>query len=789
MIFKKEGVSLFLILILFSSFRHHSSLIGEEEKEKPLRAGLQSDQGELEASIPLAPERDNSRLPSRFSLKDKLPVVLSQKGQASSVGFALGYALKSYTENEKKEKPINLSKLSIDNSSDQKLLFSPTYLYNATNQGKDQGGSLLQGLIILRMNGILTWEDLPYREDDYKSRSYLKDRASLAHRIHNFYKIPNSNLNQIKSYISSGSPLPASVLFYKGYAKYKKNEIIQKTDGSFLGAQAVLIAGYDDSKKAFLVMNSWGVDWGDDGYAWVDYKFFQKSVQSIYWVDDPPLLPSPDKLSESYPTDISASKGNYKDKIRLSWNSVRGAIGYEIYRKRTTANKYELVGLSLNPFFDDAGVQSELSYHYTVATVFSSDSSLPYPGNSEGFASTKTRPISGMRITGLVASQGNFKDRIEISWNPIPGNTSYHIYKYNPYSKQFRILSKVSKPEFTDRKALRNGNLEFYRVSVAGSYVESTLSQAALGNTSAITMNLPPPDSVKVSQGDFAEEIRLEWNNVEGAENYKIYRMPTNAKQWEELAETKSNTYIDKNPKDSSNYYSIAALNRIGNPSRGSLPVMGSLSQLRGRSMGLHPPKKLETRMIPHSSKDPYIRITWEPVKDANSYSIYTRDIGGSWKKLSSTKANYFQDKIDSGKIRLFSVTSNNDSEIEGAKSKEIPVAFMEPVVDNVKSRSFGTDSNLEKFKGPWSTMYWDGKGNITQLQLVIQSDDEQNTTCKVLFNNRTIYQGDYIQETKIHDPKGRFQIAMGDTEQALKMDIKDKTIFPETTTLSFLRD
>ncbi len=37
---------------------------------------------------------------------------------------------------------------------------------------------------------------------------------------------------------------------------------------------AILIVGWDDSKQAFLVKNSWGTDWGMDGYCWVKYDHY-----------------------------------------------------------------------------------------------------------------------------------------------------------------------------------------------------------------------------------------------------------------------------------------------------------------------------------------------------------------------------------------------------------------------------------------------------------------------------------------------------------------------------------
>jgi len=37
---------------------------------------------------------------------------------------------------------------------------------------------------------------------------------------------------------------------------------------------AMLIVGYDNTKNAFKIINSWGTNWGDNGYSWVNYNFF-----------------------------------------------------------------------------------------------------------------------------------------------------------------------------------------------------------------------------------------------------------------------------------------------------------------------------------------------------------------------------------------------------------------------------------------------------------------------------------------------------------------------------------
>ena len=60
----------------------------------------------------------------------------------------------------------------------------------------------------------------------------------------------------------------------------------------------VLIVGYDDDKVSindrdgntatgcFLIRNSWGEDWGDYGYGWIPYQFFQPKFNGDVLIDD-----------------------------------------------------------------------------------------------------------------------------------------------------------------------------------------------------------------------------------------------------------------------------------------------------------------------------------------------------------------------------------------------------------------------------------------------------------------------------------------------------------------------
>ena len=43
---------------------------------------------------------------------------------------------------------------------------------------------------------------------------------------------------------------------------------------TLLGGHAVCIVGYDDSRSIFIGRNSWGKSWGDRGYFYIPYDYY-----------------------------------------------------------------------------------------------------------------------------------------------------------------------------------------------------------------------------------------------------------------------------------------------------------------------------------------------------------------------------------------------------------------------------------------------------------------------------------------------------------------------------------
>jgi hypothetical protein len=115
--------------------------------------------------------------------------------------------------------------------------------------------------------------------------------AAEKHQAIYFYRCPS--LRTIRAAISHGFPVqagfdcPADIF---SYATQGTGEIYYPEDESrFDGGHAIVLVGYDDTKRvgsdlgAFRIANSWGATWGDHGFGWLGYRFFERGHATDAW--------------------------------------------------------------------------------------------------------------------------------------------------------------------------------------------------------------------------------------------------------------------------------------------------------------------------------------------------------------------------------------------------------------------------------------------------------------------------------------------------------------------------
>ena len=96
------------------------------------------------------------------------------------------------------------------------------------------------------------------------------------------------NLFHLRSCLASGFPF---VFGFSVYSSFMSDEVKQtgimpmpEEDEDMLGGHAVMAAGYDNDTRMFLIRNSWGKKWGDNGYFWMPYDYVSKTNNcSDFW--------------------------------------------------------------------------------------------------------------------------------------------------------------------------------------------------------------------------------------------------------------------------------------------------------------------------------------------------------------------------------------------------------------------------------------------------------------------------------------------------------------------------
>ncbi len=233
------------------------------------QGAAQGDGHELRAALDeILMDAAAANLPASVDLRPKMPPV-GRQTMNDCAAWAFGYYARSYIEARNQQWTPK----------EDSLIFSPSFIYNQVNGGKDEGSNPVKVLELLRDQGASTLETFPYAPKDHLVQPPAVARAEApVFRIEDFGMVQSGA--QMRALLARGEVVVVGVrtnpIFSAGrYSVYDtaahERGRAMRTAGQPHGYHAMAIAGYDDARQAFLFMNSWGKDWGDGGAVWVHY--------------------------------------------------------------------------------------------------------------------------------------------------------------------------------------------------------------------------------------------------------------------------------------------------------------------------------------------------------------------------------------------------------------------------------------------------------------------------------------------------------------------------------------
>ena len=178
-------------------------------------------------------------------------------------------------------------------------------LVSCSGAGSCSGGYPGSASTYIRDVGLPLETCFPYTATNNSCSNACSNWQASAYKVKGWHTastsgVPSVKIEDLKNALYTYGPVLATFYVYNDFYSYRSG-VYSYATGSYLGAHAVLIVGYDDANQAFIVKNSWGTGWGETGYFRIAYSevggtsnFAYSSIAYDGYGDNSPPDPDPD---------------------------------------------------------------------------------------------------------------------------------------------------------------------------------------------------------------------------------------------------------------------------------------------------------------------------------------------------------------------------------------------------------------------------------------------------------------------------------------------------------------
>ncbi|WEK35941.1 MAG: C1 family peptidase [Candidatus Pseudobacter hemicellulosilyticus] len=244
---------------------------------------------------PLADDDTKNPLPEAASLQRFAPIPGNQGEQGSCVAWSSAYAARSIVEAAR------------TGNAGEQVKFSPAFLYNQIGLDGCQGSYIIRAMEYMTKQGAVPYDQFPYTDQDCaRQPDQSLIREAQANRMRGFNRLSLGDRNDaidlraIRENLSQGAPVVIGMMVGQSFMQDMMGKDLWEPasgDDRMLqfGGHAMCVVGYNDKQYggAFLIMNSWGPQWGNNGFAWVRYADFKYFVREAYGLEPMGSAPKP----------------------------------------------------------------------------------------------------------------------------------------------------------------------------------------------------------------------------------------------------------------------------------------------------------------------------------------------------------------------------------------------------------------------------------------------------------------------------------------------------------------
>ena len=225
------------------------------------------------------------------------------------------------------------------------------------------------------------------------------------------------DIDALKAALQKG-PLVTTLDVYADFMLYSSG-VYKHVSGDVLGGHAISIVGYDDNQQALIIRNSWGSDWGMEGFAYVSYSDVS-GVGSETWAFTMPS--SAGAVSVASPLDYAHFSGTANvqatstyvntDSLSVSFFNAGGTAVWTNNCTGSTCNlNADVSGLPDGNYTVQAIALDSTGKQLTRSVVQSFYVSNTQPALTVNFSGTKStdlsKPLTGVIVMSIAVNSAN----------------------------------------------------------------------------------------------------------------------------------------------------------------------------------------------------------------------------------------------------------------------------------------------------------------------------------------------------------------------------------------------